>query len=238
MSSIIEYKKSAREWHVYDQDQPCDARIIGTEVFPPGAEGKRAAMLCALGNDAPEIAEWVESLIEGHPDNAGLIDRAIRAGYLLAAGHVKWLRIVEGFFEAEVISSQQETRYRVWSNSGHIHCDCADWENGHAHKFGRSQGSHAPHIPGLGICCKHGLAVWLAVRMKEPVAVCPECNSSGVTGYAMVDIPGSLGLAEGCELCQGRGEVPAGWVEPLVSWMDEPLSDDDYYELQELRKYE
>lgn len=192
--SIVQYNRSERQWETWPEETCYDtALIVGAVVsFPAGKEGKRAAMLAALRNDRPDICDEVEAIIENHPSEPTIIDRAIRAGQLVAAGHVRAPLPATSPYSylnevARVTSQAGNGEYAILEHPEAMWCTCPDHENGFKRwvlhqdhperpKFG------APPIEKIGFACKHIIA-WLiccAMMEDEEISVATETNAARV----------------------------------------------------------
>ena len=178
--SVVKYNRSARTWETWDDSNDYEqALIVGCVVaFPAGIEGKRAALLTALRNDRPDVADEVEAIINNHPTNGALIDRAIRAGQLVAAGHVKAPLPVTSPYsylnEVARVESQSEAGqyYAVSQHPEALWCTCPDHENGFKrwvlHQDHPERPRHgAPPLPKVGFACKHILAWLICCAISE-----------------------------------------------------------------------
>lgn len=181
-----EYNQSTHQWLTYPAEltetEALTAGKVG--VFPAGKEGKRAALLSALTANAPAVAAEVEHVINwatrmGQPD---LIDRAIRAGFIIARGQLYEARPIgeRGSYITEVarVQSSQDpaefyavTRSPSPGNLGRWGCECRDWRNGRARYVLSEDNPEQPatgaiYIKSLGVMCKHVLAVHISLKLN------------------------------------------------------------------------
>lgn len=243
------YNPNARHWEFWPGEYE-NALLAGKVIaYPAGKPGKRAATLKALEHDAPEVAAEVHAIIANHQ---GLIDRAIKAGQIVAGGGVEMVHR-NGY---KVKSQSKDEKY--WISGGFTStdgwkCDCIDWWNGNgARQYGWNVAFAAPYVPGLGcVACKHILAVLIAETLT-PHGPCSTCNGNSFVGFENVETP--LGLQSQCKVCptcNGTGAERIDPEMPIDDWPDEaflqneemsysdlPLSDTEYHELQELRQLE
>ena len=183
MQSIAEtsvrYDRSARHWLSWQDDYNQALVVGGVTAFPAGQDGKRAALLSALTQDAPVVAAWVDALIiQPHPANGPLIDRALEAGYLVRDNHVS----IEVTSDHKVIRAEVESQSHqgvVYAVTHNIiwRCTCPDWRTGREYNRGTSalhgrSHHYAPHVSGIGTCCKHVIAVVLFSKLAR--AKCKE----------------------------------------------------------------
>ncbi len=230
----LEYNRADREWLL---GRP-DGKIL---AFPAGQEGKLAAQMSALTHDVPEAAAQIDALMQAYPDSLALHRRAIKAGFIIRDGLITERLPLDHF---RIRSQRHEDEaYLVSLDHNNCHCQCADWQHTH---FDLDRKADAPHVPGLGLACKHVLAAWIVAKI-EPLAECPKCNGESFFKFWNDDV--GVWQAEECDLCSGAGEVPQEWTEPLLepgpmpesapmSYEDLPLSDAEYHDLQELRDEE
>lgn len=166
-----EYDRKHRQWLSYPAGLELEQAFLAdaVEIFPAGKEGWRAATLSALTRDVPEVAAWVDALIQGHPNNPPFIDRLLKGALLVRDGHVLALEVGRGgnpdFIFARVRSSQGEREYHVYHSLAWA-CECGDWDNGRAYIAGYPRATWAPHVAGQGVMCKHVLAVYLANQVQ------------------------------------------------------------------------
>jgi len=213
--SHVEYDRSGHAWLLGHPD----GNILS---FPAGDEGRIAAQMSALAHDAPDVALWIETLILAHPLES-VRRRLVRAGFLIRDGHVEHLALSPlggAYVSARVRSSDGVRVYNVWRNLT-WQCDCQDWENGNAWRFGNKREHFAPVVRGLGVMCKHVWAVLIAseLELAEAGAECPECSGYG---FVIRRRSPSFSVREECTLCSGTGQVPEDWVEPLLAAGPEP----------------
>lgn len=178
--SIVQYNQSTRQWQTWPEDQDYTTALIAGAVvaFPAGREGKRAAMLAALRNDRPDICDEVEAIIENHPSEPAIIDRSIRAGQLVAGGHIRAPLPTTSPYsylnEVARVASQTGNgeHYAISEHPRALWCTCQDHENGFRRwvlpqdhperpKFG------APPMEGIGFACKHIIAWLICCAMME-----------------------------------------------------------------------
>jgi len=200
--SNVKYNKSARVWETWPETETYEtAMIIGDiEVFPPGIEGKRAALLADL-TQSPEIFQWLTGFLAEHQDNPKIMDRAIRAGHLMREGAVKLLHLEH--FE---VQSQSEPggSYTVAKYPSGWVCMCQDWHNGQAYyRWHLDRRSYAPWIEDHGgPCCKHIIAA-IGSQALDPYEPCPLCEGKAFLGF-VVEATGRI-VAQPCEVCQATG---------------------------------
>jgi hypothetical protein len=122
----IRYDRSAKQWQA----------VNGTVTSHPT---KKEALLKALANDHPRLAEVVTSLIRLHGD--AITARAIKAAQLITHN-----RVFDGMVRSQ---TQPDTYYKIRFDGAprSYKCDCPD---------GRLTDAH------LGEVCKHTLAAHLA----------------------------------------------------------------------------
>jgi hypothetical protein len=168
----VQYDRSARHWLTWQDDYNQALVVGGVTAFPAGQDGKRAALLSALTQDAPVVAAWVDALIiQPHPANGPLIDRALQAGFLVRDNHVS-AKVTP---DRKVIRAQVESQSRqgvVYTVTRNIiwQCTCPDWRAGREHNRGTSAlrgrpHHYAPHVSGIGTCCKHVIAAVLVSKL-------------------------------------------------------------------------
>jgi hypothetical protein len=182
MTTIVQYNRSAKLWELFQGNHAEALQRGGIVAYPAGKEGKRAAQLSALTHDAPEVAAEVDAFILAMRQRGfgASVDRAIRAGFIAAAGKVLHPRPMSDFgaFAGEVarVESTREPgeNYAVTHNGTGYFCSCPDCNAGVKQrclplsspdrpKFG------APFIPGFGYACKHAIAHCVAFRASvEP----------------------------------------------------------------------
>jgi hypothetical protein len=168
----IQYDQSARHWLTWQGDYDQALVIGGVTAFPAGQDGKRAALLLALTRDAPVVAAWVDALIiQPHPANGPLIDRALEAGFLVRDNHV-CVKITsdDKVIRAEVKSQSHQGLVHTVTHNIIWQCTCPDWRAGREHNRGTSAlhgrpHCHAPHVSGIGTCCKHVIAAVLVSKL-------------------------------------------------------------------------
>lgn len=178
--SRVEYNPHQRQWETWDASREYDKALVigGVVSFPAGKEGKRAAMLAALRNDRPDVADEVEAIIANHPHNEPLIDRAIKAGQLVAAGNVRAPLPVESPYSYLNERSRVESQttpgefYAVSEHPDALWCTCPDHENGFKrfvlHQDHPERPGHgAPPLEKIGFACKHILAWFICAAMTE-----------------------------------------------------------------------
>ena len=252
--SSAQYNRNDRVWEFWPGEYDSALRAGQVIQYPSGANGKRAALLQQLEHEEPEIHDHVQAIISNH---GGLIDRAIKAGHIVAAGGVKMAHR-HGFH----VQSQSKPNKKYWVSGGFDHtpqrCNCMDWWNGNGvHQYGWRVPFAAPFVPGLGcVVCKHILAVLIAETLT-PHEDCPTCQGRSFVGFENVQT--NLGLQSQCKVCptcQGTGAqlAPApemgdyfgpddlppyggGPGEPM-SYEDLPLTDQEHCEMEELRREE
>lgn len=198
----LEYDRSGREWLL---GRP-DGKIL---AFPAGQEGKLAAQMSALTHDMPDVAAWIDILIQKFPQNRNLHSRLIRAGFILRDNPPTLLHRQHYFIQSQ---SNPATKYVVWW-SRETHCGCSDWFYGNGvsrYDFDPSR-PHAPHLTGLGIACKHVLAAYI-YEQTTPMYDCPECDGKGfeLTPYENPQLhPQTTRLYGGycklCKVCESKG---------------------------------
>lgn len=145
--TVVKYDRSARLWLAVNGK---------TESFPAGDDGRRAALLCALGNDFPDLATVVSDIAESNGNTPALVERLIKAAQLLTKGHC--------YANGRVLSQSQEgvvyqTSYS--SRPSSYYCNCEDFDRGMQRRAGLSQHGGV-EVAGIGLMCKHTLAQHLA----------------------------------------------------------------------------
>jgi len=125
-----------------------------TQEFPWGRQGKQAAQIVQLDQEAPRALHLALRAQRRHPKLTG---RAIRAAQIIANGGIKYKN------DHHIVTSQRANSlpYRVTCEDGQVKCTCKDWRNGHA---GKTPG--APTIAGQ-IVCKHALAVEIYKQLQK-----------------------------------------------------------------------
>lgn len=164
-----------------------DARAV--RAFPPGA--RREVELYVLSLDAPEVCREVQRVIEHHTESRqgeAISRRAVRAGFILRDGLLRAGRSMEqpGALAGEVARLVSQSRpareadepYAVCLTQDGLFCTCEDWANGLQLQTlppGNPDlpRTGAPHLEGVGLVCKHVIAVLLAEHLgleKPPEA--------------------------------------------------------------------
>lgn len=161
----VQYSRQARLWLTYPGEiSEIEAICTGkVEIFPAGVEGRRAALLSALTNDAPAVAAECEVLIRSVAA-PGWIDRVIRAGFIVKNGDV----LLAPFENYVTVRSQNPKKrlseYLVQRRVTGWMCQCGDWQNGREARF-YDRPAGAPTVRELGTMCKHAIAVLVAVKL-------------------------------------------------------------------------
>lgn len=110
-------------------------------------------------------------IIQPHPANGPLIDRALEAGTLVRDNRI-CVKVTSDHkvIRAKVMNESHQglvhtvTRNIIWQ------CTCSDWRAGREFNRGTSAlhgwpHRHAPHVSEIGTCCKHVLAVVLFSKL-------------------------------------------------------------------------
>lgn len=146
VKTVVKYNRSTKSW------QAINGKVTD---FPAGDDGKRQALLSALGHDYPALYAVVTDIAAMHNHKPGLVDRLIKAAQLLTKGHVLSNCRVKSQTEADVV-------YQT-SCSGHptaYLCSCDDFDKGMQRRAGLSQWGGVE--TDYGLMCKHTLAQLLA----------------------------------------------------------------------------
>lgn len=153
MLSNMFYQRDERRYQVIDTETGV------VEYFPPGYQGRRDALHCAIQFQSPRLHRFVIELIQRYPL---LESRAWRAAELVLNGAVK---VMDGDgVLASITGSSEYGDYLVKSRNGYIQCDCIDYADG-----------NAPYIgPTAQRFCKHILAVQFARRLS--IRICGSCG--------------------------------------------------------------
>lgn len=170
-------------WEVWPSPYS-QALLDGTvESFPPTEAGYRAACLASLSNDNPFVWAFVQSeFVQRHPDNKPLIDRAIRAGFIIHQNKVRPQKNRRGENQSILayvspLDIAKEKDYTV-KYRGILSCNCEDheasWQAQNGKEYpppvqltapGYTQ-HYAPYLEKIGICCEHVIACVLRAKIR------------------------------------------------------------------------
>lgn len=173
MLSNVQYQRDERQYQVIDPETGA------IEYFPPGNQGRRDAMRCAVQFQSPRLFRIVTELVQRYPL---LESRAWRAAELALNGAVKMMD--EDGILAAVTGSDEYGDYLVKSYNGLIRCDCIDFADGNAPYIGPTEQRFCKHI--LAMQLTRRLAVRICGSCGRPVDAdlftCPYCDRD-VTPY-------------------------------------------------------
>ena len=174
-------------WEVWQGRYAEALRWGQVETFEPTEEGYRQACLASLRNDNQLIWAFLEKeIINKHPDNLPLIDRAIRAGFLIHRRAIRrqYNRRGQNQYVVAYVAPLDELREKDYIVTRHVEfgCTCRDWLE--AARIDRCENyeppvrvgwspfppGHAPRLEGIGRCCEHIIAVILYAKLKCYIA--------------------------------------------------------------------
>ena len=145
----VKFNRSAKAWELHNGKLKA--------VFDAGDEGKRAAVLGAIGLADTELYELVQALLERHPH---LDKRIINAALLIHFHHVRKSRDLTKWSLAEILSQSHKPckgsprMYAVFQEHGVLRCGCADFRRAAATVSGKT-------------VCKHILAYSMATWLDR-----------------------------------------------------------------------
>lgn len=152
----------------------------------PTREEIRVKDFARLKRDNAFVWAFVnDEIVQKQPANGPLIDRAIRAGFLIHDQAVRKQLNRRGKNQGVVayvtpLEDKQKGDYIV-TRGAEFNCTCQDWIKGArvhvehglgrvaAKCFGEGPEGYAPYKQGVGVCCEHVLAIILMVKVDAHI---------------------------------------------------------------------
>lgn len=179
-------KQPERKWEVWpNMPHSAAVQLEGVVSFPDDESGFRLACLKSLEQTNALVHSFVKEILELRAQEYPLVDRAIRAGFIVHQLGVKRQlnRRGKNQYVVAYVDSLDKSRADIRPEVGspytvtrHVEfgCTCEDWKKSkRAHvaaepappRVAYQPVGHAPHLEGLGVCCEHVLAVILKAKI-------------------------------------------------------------------------
>lgn len=174
-------KTAERKWEIWP-NMPYSAAVqLGQVIsFPDDESGFRLACLASLEQTNPMVHSFVKEILELRAQEYPLVDRAIRAGFIVHQLGVRRQlnRRGKNQYVVAYVDSLDKSRAEPYTVTRHTEfgCTCEDWKKGKRAQMTEAEDppkvaympvGHAPHVEEIGVCCEHVLAVILKAKIDQ-----------------------------------------------------------------------